>query len=163
MKREGVAAGVVVTAVAGLVQQQEQVHQQADQQQCAVQAVELMVQGQCKHHDAGENHQRDVQAHQLSRHPQWNNQRRKPEGDEDVKNIAANDTAHGNVRGVIERGLQADRHLGCAAAHCYHGQADQKWPYLQFARNVLCAAHQQLRTCNQQHQAAEQLQHAPRR
>lgn len=27
----------------------------------------------------------------------------------------------------------------------------------QFARNVLCAAHQQLRTCNQQHQAAEQL------
>lgn len=69
-----------------------------------------------------------------------------------LKIIAANDTAHGNVRGVIERGLQADRHLGCAAAIATTVKPTRSRTF-NFARNVLCAAHQQLRTCNQQHQA----------
>ena len=115
----------MMAAVARLAQQQGQVNQQAAQQDGAVQAVELLVQGQGKHQAAGEDHQRDVQAHQLAGHPQRDDQCRKAQGHQDIEDIAADHAAHGNVCRVIEGGLQADGQLRCAAAHGHEGQADQ--------------------------------------
>ena len=109
----------------------------------------MFVQCQGEHQAAGQDHQGNIQAHQLARHAQRNNQRREPESDQDVEDIAADDAADGNVRGVIERGLQADRHLRRTAAQRNHGQADEQWANLQVGGDTHGAAHQQFGAGNQ--------------
>ena len=90
------------------------------------------------------------QAHQLARDPQRDDQRREPEGDENVEDAAADHAADGDV-GIVRQGrLQADRHLRCAAAEGDDGQADDQWPYIKSRGEAHRCAHHQFGTEDQQ-------------
>ncbi len=99
----------------------------------------------------------------MARDAQWNDQRRQPEGDEDVEDAAADHAAHGDV-GVLRQGcLQADGHLWGAAAERDDAQADDQWSYLQACRQAHGGAHQQFGAADQQQQGAEQFDQAEQR
>ncbi|MNF71440.1 hypothetical protein D3C84_533900 [compost metagenome] len=143
-----------------LAQQQGQVQQQCHQQHDAVGTGQLFIPRQEEHQQAGADHQRDVQAHQLSGNPQRNDQGGKPEGDEDVEDTAADHAADGDVGIVGEGRLQAHGHLRRAAAEGDDGQAEDQRTDLQVCDQAYGGAHQQLGAGDQQYQPTEQLQHA---
>ncbi|MNH30835.1 hypothetical protein D3C79_911500 [compost metagenome] len=149
--------------VSGLVPEYRQVAEQAAQQQGTLQAPQQFVEGQQVHCQAGDDHQRDVQAHQLARDPQRNDQRGQAQGYQDVEDVAADHAADGDIRRAGVGRLQADGQLRCAAAECHQAQADDQWSDLQAGGQAQGGAYQQFGAGDQQQQADAQLQQAESR
>ncbi|VVO42087.1 hypothetical protein PS704_05981 [Pseudomonas fluorescens] len=132
-----------------LAQQQAQIQHQRRQQHHAVGPGQFFIPRQNEHQQAGADHQRNVQAHQLPRDPQRDDQRREPEGDENVEDAAADHAADGDVGVLRQRGLQADGHLRGAAAEGDDGQADDQRSDMQARGQAHGGAHHQLGTGDQ--------------
>ena len=146
--------------MARLVPEHGQVAGQAQQQQPAFEPAQLAVGAQCVDQAAGEDHQRYVQAYQLARNPQRNDQCGQAEHYQHIEDIAADHAADRYIRRALVGRLQADGQLWCGAAEGDQAQADDQRAHVQALRQAQGGAHQQFGAAYQQQQGCAQLQQA---
>ena len=144
-------------AVGKLAHHDEQVRCHSKQQHDAIQCAQLAVPGQRGDQYGRADHQRQVNTHQLASHPERDDQRRQPQCDQHVENIAADDAADRDVGAVGEGCLQSDGKLRRAAAEGDDCQTEEQRAGFEQRGEGHGSAYRQLRADDHQQQAAGEL------